>query len=187
MRTLSGLGMILMLVACAGCQSGEVRLFKTREMAETVMVPKLDPDKFKAKEKEIKLTLNISLGEGFLYSNDREVTVFKKAQSRWDSSREAWQARYLLMVNEVNSGHLTYDEYQAWERRLNFAFENMEKVKKDLMPLQTELVKVLAERAQQDLTNELARRKHEAQVVSVLKPINEKLASLERTTSDLAR
>ena len=180
--------LLFSLLALAGCASKDtVTLYKDRGMRAKVTVPKLDPDMYKQKQKELQLTLKVELGAGFLYSKSAQVTAFHRAQSTWNALSQAWHVRWLLLVNEVNTAHITYDEYKAWERRLDRAYQDMARAREDIEPLREDLLKALADRAQEDLETELAKGRVPPKIEAKLEPINEKVDEIEQQTASLLR
>ena len=174
---------LLLLPACA--DSGKVRLFKDRSMRETALVDKLEPDLFKAKEQELRVTLNVSVAGGLLADIGREAVIARRIQSSWDGSRETLMARYMLICNDYNTGHITLQDYETWKRELDQTYDQMLQSKKELSEVVKKMVEALAELAQQQLDAETARLRKEAVVddyqgrlLEKVQPVVEKAAAL---------
>jgi hypothetical protein len=154
---------LLGALALAGCHGdGEVRLFRDRTMRDTVWVKKLDPREFMAKEQELQVSLKVAVFGGKLGELSRSAAVARRVQSKWDASRQTWLARYVLLANEVNSGHVTYEEYQRWQRRMDGMYEAMAKAKAEMAPVVRRMTETAADLAQKELEAELAKQKREA-------------------------
>jgi len=156
MTKLKILAVSLAAVSLNACSTDQVRLFKTRRMRETVLVQKLDPDKYKAKEEELRLTLTASLAEGKLFEVSKEAVVARRIQSAWDGSREVLMLRYMLIVNDYNTGHITLADYKRWQNELDGAYEGMLQSKKGLSETVRRMISAMAELAQKELEAETA-------------------------------
>ena len=102
------------------------------------------------------MTLTASLAEGKLYEVSREAVVARRIQATWDGSREVLMLRYMLMVNDYNTGHITLADYKRWENELNQTYESMLESKQSLSETVRLMVAAMAELAQKELDAETA-------------------------------
>lgn len=158
----SVLAALVLAVCLAGCHgANEVRLFRDRNMRETVWVQKLDPDRYKAREKELQITLDVAIGQGKLAHLTREASIARRLTAAWDANLQALNARYALVCNDVNSGNITYEEYMQWQKRLDDMCQRIADAKKEMVPIIRAMTEAAAELAQKELDAETAKKRGE--------------------------